>query len=160
MTVEVIIDKIKYLHIHNVSIHINLYQNRFKNECVRRLFLNSRTDVKTEFFVRCRRTYVLNKSTNSKKYNRFFKKYIWNKFLKFWYFKVVKRYNWSYSIFLLNLNREKKIHYFSNQLSIKYIHTDTYTVIPVISYFSLIKKMSVKFIKSMFNNLDYLFSIF
>ena len=59
----------KYLHIHNISIHINFYQNRFINECVRRIFLNSRKDVKTErrsFFVSCRRTYVLNKSEKLK----------------------------------------------------------------------------------------------
>ena len=55
MTAEVILKKIKYLRIHNVSIHINFYQNRFINECVRKIFLNSRKDRskdgKTEFFL-------------------------------------------------------------------------------------------------------------
>ena len=64
MTFEVILIKMKYLRIHNISIHIIFYQNRF----IGRIFLNSRKDrhkdVKTErksFFVKCRRTYVLNK---------------------------------------------------------------------------------------------------
>ena len=39
MTVEVILNKIEYLRIHNVSIHIDFYQNRFINECVRNNFL-------------------------------------------------------------------------------------------------------------------------
>ena len=34
MTDEVILNKMKYLCIHNVSIHIKFYQNRFINECV------------------------------------------------------------------------------------------------------------------------------
>ena len=38
MTVKVILNKMKYLRIHNVSIHINFYQNRFINECVRKTF--------------------------------------------------------------------------------------------------------------------------
>ena len=42
MTVEVILNKIKYLRIHNVSIHINFYQNQLINECV--IFLNYRKD--------------------------------------------------------------------------------------------------------------------
>ena len=45
MTVEVIINYMKYLRIHNVSIHLNFYKNRFINECVRKnIFLNSRKD--------------------------------------------------------------------------------------------------------------------
>ena len=39
MTVEVILNKTKYFRVHNVSIHINFYQNRFINECVRKNFL-------------------------------------------------------------------------------------------------------------------------
>ena len=39
MTFEVILIKIKYLRIHNVSIHINFYQNRFINEYVKKNFL-------------------------------------------------------------------------------------------------------------------------
>ena len=39
MTFEVILIKMKYLRIHNISIHIILYQNRFINECVRKNFL-------------------------------------------------------------------------------------------------------------------------
>ena len=44
MTLEVVLIKMKYLRIHNtnISIHINFYQNRFVNECVKRIFLNSR----------------------------------------------------------------------------------------------------------------------
>ena len=39
MTVEVILNQMKYLCIHNVSIHINFYQKRFINECVGKTFL-------------------------------------------------------------------------------------------------------------------------
>ena len=39
MTVQVILNKLKYLRIHNVSIHINFYHNRFMNECIRKNFL-------------------------------------------------------------------------------------------------------------------------
>ena len=70
MTFEVILIEIKYLRIHNIGIHINFYQNRFINESVRKIFLKfskrqteRRKDGKTErlsFFVRCKRTYVLN----------------------------------------------------------------------------------------------------
>ena len=52
-----------------LRIHINFYQNRFINESVRKNFLkfsDVKTDVKTEFFVRCRRTYVLNKKSCNK----------------------------------------------------------------------------------------------
>ena len=42
MTFKVVLIKIKYLSMHNISIHINFYKNRFINECVRRIFLNSR----------------------------------------------------------------------------------------------------------------------
>ena len=72
MTFEGILLEMKYLRIHNISIHINLYQNRFKNESVRKNFLKflyrrkdgqmeRRKDGKADFFVRCRRIYVLNK---------------------------------------------------------------------------------------------------
>ena len=40
MTFEVILIKMKYLLIHNISVHIiSFYQNRFINECVRKNFL-------------------------------------------------------------------------------------------------------------------------
>ena len=39
MTFEVILIKMKYLRIHNISIHIIFYQNRFIDECVRKNFL-------------------------------------------------------------------------------------------------------------------------
>ena len=39
MTFEVILIKIKNLRIHNNSFHINFYQNRLINECVRKNFL-------------------------------------------------------------------------------------------------------------------------
>ena len=76
MTLEVILPQMKYLCIHNIGIHINFYQNRFINESVRKNFLKfsyrrkdvrteRRKDVKTEFFVRCRRTYVLKNEVQS-----------------------------------------------------------------------------------------------
>ena len=50
----------KYLRIHNVSIHINFYQNQFIN-VLGRIFLNSSKDRRKDgVFVRCRRTYVFN----------------------------------------------------------------------------------------------------
>ena len=39
MTFEVILIKMKYLHIHNISIHIIFYQNQFINECVGKNFI-------------------------------------------------------------------------------------------------------------------------
>ena len=44
----------KYLSIHNISIHINFYHNRFINEIIRKNFLKfpeRRKAVKTEFFL-------------------------------------------------------------------------------------------------------------
>ena len=35
MTFEVILDLMKSLHLHNSSIHTNLYQNRFINERIK-----------------------------------------------------------------------------------------------------------------------------
>ena len=57
MTVEVILNKIIYLRIHNVSIHINLYQNQFINKCVEKNFLKFplRQTERLSFFVRCRK---------------------------------------------------------------------------------------------------------
>ena len=57
----------KYLRIHNITIHINHYKNRFINECARKI-----KDKIPEshsfrvFFVRCRRTYVLKNLTFSR----------------------------------------------------------------------------------------------
>ena len=69
MTFEVILIKIEYLRIHNISIRINFHQNRFINVVLGRIFLNSRKDrrkygnmERRSFFERCRRTYVLNNS--------------------------------------------------------------------------------------------------
>ena len=39
MIFEVILIEIKYLRIHNISVHINFYHNRFINESVRKNFL-------------------------------------------------------------------------------------------------------------------------
>ena len=36
LTFEVILIEMKYLWMHNITIHINSYQNRFINECVRK----------------------------------------------------------------------------------------------------------------------------
>ena len=71
MTAEVILNKMKYLCIHDVSVHINFYQNRFINECVRKNFLKfplRQTERCKDglLFVRCRKTYRLNKIENSK----------------------------------------------------------------------------------------------
>ena len=67
MTLEDILNFIKNMCLHNVSIHTNFYQNRFINECARKKkakipefhrFIVSQFH---SFFVRCRRTYFLNK---------------------------------------------------------------------------------------------------
>ena len=44
MTFEVIRIEIKYLRIHNISVQINFYQNRFINESFRKKFVNSRKE--------------------------------------------------------------------------------------------------------------------
>ena len=44
MTVDVMLKYMKYLCIHYVSIHINFYQNRFINECVKFPFKDRRKD--------------------------------------------------------------------------------------------------------------------
>ena len=52
----------KYLRLHNISIHINVYQNRFINECARKIKAKiPESQSFRVFFVRFRRTYVLNK---------------------------------------------------------------------------------------------------
>ena len=52
----------EYLRIHNISIHIIFYQNRFINECNKKNFLKiPERQSNRDVFVRCRRTYVLNK---------------------------------------------------------------------------------------------------
>jgi hypothetical protein len=50
----------KYLRNHNINIHINFYQNRFINECARKK--KAKIPEFQSFFVRCRRTYVLNQN--------------------------------------------------------------------------------------------------
>jgi hypothetical protein len=59
MTVENKLLKIKYLRIHNVSIHITFYHI---------IFLNSRKDRRKDlvFCKICRKTYVLNKLDKTK----------------------------------------------------------------------------------------------
>ena len=50
MTFEVILIEIKYLGIHNISVHINFHRNRIINESVRKNFLkfsNRRKDERT-----------------------------------------------------------------------------------------------------------------
>ena len=57
----------KNLRLHNVSIHKNVYQTRFINEYARKKkaknhgITESRSPRVTEFLVRYRRTFVLNK---------------------------------------------------------------------------------------------------
>ena len=66
--VEVILNLIKSLRIHNVSIHIHFYKNQSLNECVRKTFLKFPYRCKDGvIFVRCRRTYVLNNINNEVK---------------------------------------------------------------------------------------------
>ena len=50
MTVEVKLHKMRYFRINNVSIPLKLYLNRFINECVRRIFLNSSKDRRKDVF--------------------------------------------------------------------------------------------------------------
>ena len=60
----VILNKINNLCLDNVSIRINFYQNHFIDECAGKNFLKIPEFcdfVKTELFVRYKRTYVLNK---------------------------------------------------------------------------------------------------
>ena len=59
MTSEVILFVMKNLCLDNVSIHINIYQNRLIHKYDRKNFVFCYE----KFFVRCRRTYVLNKLT-------------------------------------------------------------------------------------------------
>ena len=59
MTFEVILYKAKKLSVHIVSIHINFYKNQFIKVCARKKkakFTEFRNYVKTEFFVKCKRT--------------------------------------------------------------------------------------------------------
>ena len=46
------------LHINNIRIHINLHKNWFINKCARNL--KAKIPEFHSFFVRCRRTYVIN----------------------------------------------------------------------------------------------------
>ena len=50
MIFDVILNQMKYLRIHNVNIHINLYQNRFRNEWARKNFLKFPSFRKDLFF--------------------------------------------------------------------------------------------------------------
>ena len=66
MTVEVILNPMKYLRIHKATIHINNYQNRFINECVRTNFLKypeRQTDRRKDGVI-SRSSYVLNSINN------------------------------------------------------------------------------------------------
>ena len=58
MIFEVILIKMKYLRLYNISILINFFQNRFINECARKI-KSTEFHSFTVFFVRIRRTYVL-----------------------------------------------------------------------------------------------------
>ena len=60
MTFEVILIKMKYLCLYNVSIHIKFYQNQFVNECARKINAKIPESQRfTVFFAKYRRTYVL-----------------------------------------------------------------------------------------------------
>ena len=68
MIFEVVLYRMQYLRIHNISIHrFFFYQKQFINKCARKI-LNSRKDGKTEFFVRCKRTFVLDNKQHRKFY--------------------------------------------------------------------------------------------
>ena len=51
MTFEVILNLKKYLCIHNVTIHINIYQNQFIDEFVKKNFPKVKKDQKTFFLL-------------------------------------------------------------------------------------------------------------
>ena len=54
--------QMKNLRLHNVCIYINSYQNEFIIECASESLANiPKSHSPVVFFVRCRRTYVLNK---------------------------------------------------------------------------------------------------
>ena len=57
----------KYLHLHNIRIYLNFHQNQFINECAGKIKAKIPVSQFHSFFVRCRRTYVLNnhKDTDS-----------------------------------------------------------------------------------------------
>ena len=65
MTSEVILNFIKNLHLHNVSIHRNFFKNRFINECAKKKkdkipeSWSHEIPESRSFLVRYRRTYVL-----------------------------------------------------------------------------------------------------
>ena len=46
--------------LYNISIPINFHQNRFINECAFLFFFNVRNYRKKDFFVKCRRTFLIN----------------------------------------------------------------------------------------------------
>ena len=56
----------KNLRLYNVSIHRTFYQNRFINECARKIKVQilGISELRKEFFVSYRRTYILNKIKN------------------------------------------------------------------------------------------------
>ena len=62
MTFEVILHLIKNVRLLNVSIHRNFYQNRFINECAKKKKKKKKAKIPEfhSYFVRCRRTYVIN----------------------------------------------------------------------------------------------------
>ena len=55
------IPSIKRLRLHIVSIHINLYQNRFINECARNKEAGIPSGHYNKVFCECRRTYGLHR---------------------------------------------------------------------------------------------------
>ena len=59
MTFEIILDVLKKLCLHNVSIHRNFEQNGFINECARKKKANPIIPESRSFLVIYRRTYVL-----------------------------------------------------------------------------------------------------
>ena len=72
MNTEVILEFMKNVHLHNVSIHRKFYQNRFINKCVRKKkakILQSRSP--GVFLVIYRRTYVLNLNNDEVMYHKF-----------------------------------------------------------------------------------------
>ena len=61
----------KYLHIHNISIHINVYQNQSINECARKLKFQGFTVLQSKsFLLDVEKLTFLKKENQLKKYSK------------------------------------------------------------------------------------------
>ena len=109
------------MHLHNNSIHRNLYQNRFINECARKKKAKNKSFPVSELFGWCIRTYVLNKYKfymcrteclfhTVLKYFCISKVTLWQflSFNRLLYNKVIVSSFLSYKDFNINLKKRKK----------------------------------------------------